>query len=63
MIDVTKITAVEIDGINWKDAPDFVDAYLAYGEYEGRELTNEELDWVMDNESDWFYEKLQEYIH
>lgn len=39
-----KLYNVEIDGIDFKDAPDFVDAFISYAEDEnGRELTEDEL--------------------
>lgn len=36
---------VRVDGIDMRDSPDFVDAYISYAEYEdGTELTDTELD-------------------
>ena len=36
---------VQVDGVDTKDYPDFVDAYISYAEYEdGTELTEDELE-------------------
>lgn len=38
-------TSLEVDGIDYRDAPDFSDAYFSYGEYaDGTEMTADELD-------------------
>ena len=61
-IDTDKIEDLEFDGINGGDYPDFCDAYIERGTYEGRELTEEEIEWLMDNERDWFYDKLTNHL-
>ncbi len=43
---VHQLNNVELEGINLKDAPDFVDAFVSYAELKGRPLTDEELDEV-----------------
>ena len=43
MIDVNKIEDIEFDGFDHEDFPDFCDAYIQRGTYEGRELTEGEL--------------------
>ena len=42
-IDENKLEHVQVDGINMLDYPDFVDAYISYAEYEGKPLTEDEL--------------------
>ena len=38
-------SSIEIDGIDERDAPDFVDSYVSYAEWnDGIELTDEELE-------------------
>jgi argininosuccinate lyase len=37
---------VELNGIDFKDAPDFVDAFVSYAELDGKALTDKELDEV-----------------
>jgi hypothetical protein len=43
-LDYSKITDIEIDGIDKSDYPDFCDAYIASANYNGREMTQEELE-------------------
>lgn len=44
MIKQLNIRSIEIDGINKKDYPDFVDAYASYAEWsDGEPLTDDEL--------------------
>lgn len=51
--------SVQIDGVNTSDAPDFVDAYLIYAEYEnGIELTEVELERATEENPDLIYEKV-----
>ena len=47
-LELQKITDVEIEGIDMKDAPDFVDAFISYGYYKDRDLTELELDYIND---------------
>ena len=47
------INTIEIDGIDTRDYPDFVDAFFSYAEdYRGRELTDDELDVLTDEHAD-----------
>lgn len=47
----------EIDGINVRDYPDMVDAYLVSADHpNGDEFTDEELDYYNENYSDELYE-------
>ena len=67
-LDITKIDDIEFDGIDGRDYPDFVDAFISSADYEEapgkfRKLTDDEIDWVMDNHGDWFYEKLMDHIY
>jgi hypothetical protein len=43
-MDYSKITNIEVDGIDFNDYPDFVDAYIYSAEYNGVEMTEEQLD-------------------
>jgi len=60
-MDFNKIYDIEIDGIDNNDYPDFCDAYISQGSYEGRFLTDDELDYVNDNYS-FVHEKVYEYL-
>lgn len=56
-----KLYNVQIDGINYADAPDFVDAFICYAEDEnGRELTEEELEAIP---GDVIHDYLQDYLY
>jgi len=47
------IDTVEIDGIDTRDYPDFVDAFFSYAEdHKGKELSDDELDVLTDEHSD-----------
>ena len=52
------IDNIEVDGIDTADYPDFCDAFIAYAEYDGREMTDEQLDEINDD-SDFVYECVQ----
>ena len=54
---------VEIDGINIGDYPDFCDAFLVGASYKGRELTEDELEYVQESNPEWFYDKVWDKIH
>ena len=43
------IDNIEVEGINFNDYPDFVDAFIAYAEYDGEEMTDEQLDELNEN--------------
>ncbi len=62
MIEVDKIEDIEIDGIDHKDFPDFCDAYICDGVINDKHLTEEEMDWIMENEQDWFFKELNNYL-
>ena len=42
-MEYTKIENVEVDGIDTRDYPDFVDAFISYAEIDGEPLTDEQL--------------------
>ena len=43
------IDNIELDGIDTRDYPDFSDAFILAADYDGVEMTEEQLDWVADN--------------
>lgn len=66
-LDLNKITDIEFGGIDHSDYPDYCDAYisqafLGYPSGGTRELTESELDLLNDNR-DFVYEKLMEYLY
>jgi hypothetical protein len=64
-LDVKKIKNIRIGGINRRDYPDFADAYVESAEYlddsgNGRDLTEDELDWLNNNHPEITSEKAHE---
>jgi hypothetical protein len=54
-IDTSKVDNVEVDGIDHKDYPDFVDAYIASADYNGIPMTEDQLTELNEN-YDFLYE-------
>jgi len=48
-LDYSKIENVDLDGVNINDYPDFCDAYVASATYDGRDMTDDELDEINEN--------------
>ena len=61
-LDYSKIDNVEVDGIDYVDYPDFCDAYIASADYDGREMTDEELD-VLNDDSDFVYSAVENHLY
>jgi hypothetical protein len=60
--DYTKITNVQIDSIDMKDSPKFVDAFIASADYDGRPMTDSELD-VLNEDTDYIHEQVFKYLY
>ncbi len=54
-LDYTLIDDIEVDGLDYKDAPDFCDAFIASATYNGRDMTEAELD-ALNEDSQYVYE-------
>lgn len=69
MLNLQKVCDIKFEGVHQWDAPDYVDAYISEAWLEVRDggfrmLTDEELDWLNSDENgDWRYEKLQDFLH
>lgn len=61
-LDYSKIDDVEVDGIDGRDAPDFCDAYISSASYDGRDMTEAELD-ALNEDSAYVYEAVQNWIY
>lgn len=61
-LDFKKIDNLEFDGIDFSDYPDFVDAYLVSADYDGEEMTEEQIDYINDEYRDFVYEKVYDSI-
>ena len=47
--DRKKLTELCVENVDRRDYPDFVDCYIESGNYDGRPLTEPELEWLNDN--------------
>jgi len=64
MIDVNNLIDITVDGVDTKDYPDFCDAYIdsAVWKDSGKDLTDEELDELNDEEREFVYEQVWDSI-
>lgn len=60
--DYNLIEDITFDGINFKDAPDFCDAYIDSAYYDGREMTEEELN-ILNEDSEFIHMELQNHLY
>jgi len=60
--DYKLFTDVTFEGIDHRDYPDYCDAFIASAEYDGRELSDEELD-ELNEDSDLVYELLTDNLY
>ena len=58
------ISDIEISGIDYSDAPDFVDAYISYAvsTETGEPLTQAELD-ALNDDGEFVYQAVQDWIY
>lgn len=61
-MDTTKINNIEFEGIDYKDAPDFCDAFISSADYQGKEMTEEQLNDINENR-DFVHEELYNYLY
>ena len=54
------IDNISIEGVDWKDHPDYVDAFVGSADYDGVPMTPEQLDALNDNYFEWVHEKVLE---
>ena len=50
------IDNVKIEGIDMRDYPDFTDAFISYADYDGKPMTEYELDEI-NEDRDFVYEQ------
>ena len=55
------IDNVQIDGIDTNDYPDFCDAYIVSADYDGREMTDDEIE-LLNEDGDFVSEQVYEWI-
>jgi len=61
-MDYKKIDNIEIDGIDFKDYPDFCDAYIVSADYNGKPMTDKQLDEI-NEDGDFQHECIMNDIH
>lgn len=61
-LDYSLISDVEIDGIHSWGAPDFCDAYVSSASYNGRPMSDAELD-VLNDDSDYVYAQVEKHLY
>ena len=61
-MDYSKIDNVKIEDIDHKDAPDFVDAFISSADYDGVEMTDEQLDEI-NEDSEYVYGQVLSYLY
>lgn len=55
------ISNIQFDGIDHKDYPDYCDAFISSADYNGKEMTEEQLEEI-NNDNDFVYEALMEHL-
>jgi hypothetical protein len=61
-LDYSKISSVEVSDIDRNDAPDYVDAYISYAEYDGEPMTEEQLE-ELNYDGDFVYSAVERYLY
>lgn len=61
-IDIKKIDNMEFEGVDFRDYPDFVDAFLVAADYDGKEMTEEQIDYINDEYYDFVNEQVYDSI-
>ena len=62
VLDYNEIDNIEVEGIDMKDAMDFVDAFISSADYKGVEMTEEQLD-LLNDDSDFVYNAVMNSIY
>jgi len=57
-LNLSQIENMEFEGIDFSDYPDFVDAFLVSADIDGRELTEEEVDYLNDEHYEFVNESV-----
>ena len=63
MIDAYKVTDLVWSDVDHSDYPDYCDTFIESATYKDREMTEDEIEELMDDNPEWCYEKLMEWIH
>ena len=58
-LDYSKISNIKFEDVDFKDVPDFCDAFICAADYDGEPMTQEQLE---DLDRDWVYDKLIDHL-
>lgn len=61
-LDYSKITNVQIEDIDFKDAPDFCDAYIVSADYDGEPMNEEQLE-LLNQDGQFVYDEVIKWIY
>lgn len=61
-LDYSLIDNIQFEGIDHNDAPDYCDAYIVSADYDGVAMTEEQIE-LLNEDTDFVYEKLMDYIY
>ena len=60
---IVDVSSLEIDGVDYRDAPDFCDAFFSAGQYEdGTKMSDEDLDALKENHPNLFYDLIYDHM-
>lgn len=62
VLDYSKIDDVQVEGIDGRDAPDFCDAFICSASYDGRDMTDEELE-ILNDDRDYVYNAVEKQLY
>ena len=54
---------IEIEGVDMKDYPDFCDAFISGADYNGVEMTEEQIMQMEEDYPDWKYEQIENSLY
>jgi hypothetical protein len=60
-MDYQKIDNIEVDGIDINDYPDFCDAFISSADYDGKPMTDKQLD-ELNKDGGFVYECVQNHL-
>lgn len=61
-IDIKLVDNVIVDGIDYKDYPDFCDAYISEADYNGKPMSDEMLDDLNTDYRDFVHEQVYSHL-
>ena len=59
--DIDKVEILSVDGIDYKDYPDFCDAYVEEALYDGELMTEEQYEILYEEHSDVVYDAVMKF--